>query len=403
MTFRKLVRLLVVLGLLTIGFAVAAGGRAPRKLPQIRSEPGSAARGAALFEEKKCLQCHAFEGRGGTRAPDLAQRSERSYTPALLAISIWNHSPAMWAAMGSDVSRLRMNSGETADLFAYFYSRMFFSIPGDAARGKVVFEEKNCAGCHVSKPGQNTKGPPLTAWAQVKDPITWAERMWNHSRRMDTTMMKAGLSWPQISAQEMVDLLIYIRSLPATRSQTATFQPGEPDLGRIVYERNCESCHTFGSTQPNKVDLLRSNSPRSLTDYVADMWNHAPMLRRLSGRESATLSPGDMKNLVAYLFAQRYFLEPGSASRGRVVYREKRCEWCHEERRLMTGAPDLTQVTEQFSPVVVATAVWRHGPTMLDTMKKNGFSWPEFHGSEMTNLIAYMNSRLNPKIAPLKP
>ncbi len=402
MSLRKIMRVLVLIGLLLAGFVMVAG-RGLFGAGQSRSEAGSAARGAQLFESKKCLQCHSFQGRGGSRAPDLAQRSERSYTPSMLAGVIWNHSPAMWAALGSDVSRLQVTSSETADLFAYFYSQLYFSIPGDGVRGRIVFEEKNCAGCHVPKAGQPTKGPAVAAWAEVKDPITWAERMWNHSNGMDVTMAKSGLSWPQMSSQEMIDLLIYIRNLPAARSQAASFQPGEPDLGRAVYERRCESCHTFGSKQAKKVDLLESTAPRSLTDYVAAMWNHAPMLRRLSGREFPALAPGDMKNLVAYLFAQRYFLERGNASRGQVVYTEKKCAWCHEERRSITRAPDLTRAAEQFSPVTMAAAVWRHGPPMLDEMKKQGFAWPEFHGSEVTNLIAYLNSRLTPKMEPRKP
>jgi cytochrome c2 len=367
---------------------------------QLTSQPGSAAHGRQLLEEKGCLQCHSYQGRGGKRAPDLAQKSDRSYTPSLFAGVIWNHSPSMWAALGNNTSRLRMTSAETSDLFAYFYSQLYFSIPGDAARGKLVFEEKNCAGCHVSKSGGQTRGPALSTWKEVKDPITWAERMWNHSGAMDAAMAKAGLSWPQLSPQEMVDLLIYIRNLPAARSQNAAFQQGEPDLGRVVFEGKCESCHTFGAKLPNKVDLSRTSAPRSLTDYAAAMWNHAPLMRARTGKNFPTLQPGDMKNLVAYLFSRRYFLDSGNAGRGQQVYREKSCAWCHEERRQLLGAPDLTQVSEMFSPVTMVTAVWRHGPSMLEVMKKQGMTWPEFHGSEMSNLIAYLNSRLAPKIAP---
>jgi hypothetical protein len=36
---------------------------------------------------------------------------------------------------------------------------------------------------------------------------------------------------------------------------------------------------------------------------------------------------------------------------------------------------------------------------MLEAMKKENVAWPEFHGSEMSNLIAYLNSRLPVKTA----
>jgi mono/diheme cytochrome c family protein len=383
--------------LLALGFAQA--GTPPAA--QIQTQPGSAARGAQLFREKDCVRCHAFGGRGGNGAPDLAQRSERVYTPALLASVMWNHSPRMWATLGGKAYRAPLSSPETADLFAYFYSSLFFNVPGDAARGKLVFEEKNCAECHTEKNGRRPKGPPISEWAQVKDPITWAERMWNHAGKMSATMAQAGISWPQMSPQNMVDLLIYIRDLPAARSQTATFQPGEPDLGRNVFERDCESCHTFGSKQSRKIDLLDRPGPKSLIDYVAAMWNHAPMMRSRMP-SFPTLAPGDMRNLVGYLFAQRYFLEKGDAALGQKIYREKNCAFCHEDRRAKTGAPDLRQFGEQFTPVAMASAVWLHGPTMLDVMKKEGLSWPEFHGSEMSNLITYLNSRLPVKTASSK-
>ena len=92
-------------------------------------------------------------------------------------------------------------------------------------------------------------------------------------------------------------------------------------------------------------------------------------------------------------------MEKGDPIRGERLYRDKNCSFCHENRRAATGAPDLTQLSEQFSPVTIASAVWRHGPTMLDAMKQQKLTWPEFHGSEMSNLIAYLNSRLTRKTA----
>jgi cytochrome c2 len=401
MNVRKLLIPLFVIAMLLFSLAIAAS-RELQGAPQIVVPPGSAARGAQLFKEKECLRCHSFQGRGGKTAPDLAQRSERASTPALLASLMWNHSPAMWAAAGK-TSRPILTSSDTSDLFAYFYSQLYFSIPGDAARGKVVFEEKNCASCHTARSGQNSKGPLIGKWAKVNDPITWAERMWNHASKMYISMARSGLSWPAMSPQNMVDLMIYIRSLPEARSQAATFQPGEPELGRVVFEDKCELCHTFGSKLPGKRDLLDKPAPGTLTDYIAAMWNHPTMLRRPT-QDFPALAPGDMKDLVAYLFAQRHFLEKGDVNRGANVYREKNCVRCHEQRRKEFGAPDLTQQSEVFTPVTMAAAVWRHGPAMLDAMKRERLSWPEFHGSEMTDLLAYLNSRLVPLMAaPRKP
>jgi hypothetical protein len=40
----------------------------------------------------------------------------------------------------------------------------------------------------------------------------------------------------------------------------------------------------------------------------------------------------------------------------------------------------------------MVSALWRHGPRMLDQMKTKGLGWPRFDGSQMADLIAYLNS-----------
>jgi cytochrome c2 len=116
--------------------------------------------------------------------------------------------------------------------------------------------------------------------------------------------------------------------------------------------------------------------------------------RETAGRNFPVLKPGDMSNLVAYLFAQRYFDEEGDPERGARVFESKRCVVCHELNRQETHAPDLALATERFSPVTLGAAVWAHGPAMLEKMQKQNIDWPTFKGSEMPDLIAFLNKRL---------
>src|SRR5262249_76551 len=133
-----------------------------------------------------------------------------------------------------------------------------------------------------------------------------------------------------------------------------------------------ESCHTIGSpTATSKVDLLKTSRPNSVTDYVAAMWNHAPIMRKRGG-STAKLDEGEMRDLIAYLFTARCFFEQGNPVRGNAVYQAKGCATCHETRRKELKTPDLTQMTETFSPITLTAAAWRHGPSMLSTMKQNG-------------------------------
>src|SRR3989442_2811486 len=148
---------------------------------QISIIPGSAAQGAELFREKSCVQCHASSA---PQAP----------TPTLLATALWNHSPKMWRAQQERNVQPTLDSTETADLFAYFFSLAYFSASGDPMRGALVFEQKSCSRCHETgvDPRQTRashrlplqSGPPISTWSEVSDPLVWAERMWNHSDRV---------------------------------------------------------------------------------------------------------------------------------------------------------------------------------------------------------------------------
>ena len=370
---------------------------------QITVMQGSVIQGERLLDDKGCLGCHAVNGRGGNRAPDFTRSSTSARTPALFASVMWNHSPGMWAefeAAGRQVPTL--DSSEVADLFAYFYSTLYFSPQGSTVRGRGVFEEKRCVSCHSEILDTGPRRSILESWTELRDPIIWAERMWNHASEMDSATSNRGIRWPTLSDQDIVDLLMFLSKLPETQTQMASLNVGEPALGRTVFERSCETCHSFGEAGQSKVDLLAKPRPLSITGYIAAMWNHAPEMRRRAG-STPKLNAGEMPDLIAFLFSQRYFLDRGNASKGRRIFEEKGCARCHDERRRETGAPDLSQVTEVFSPITLTSAVWRHGPSMMEKMKEQSIAWPEFRGSEMRDLMAYLNSRLVPRVADTSP
>jgi mono/diheme cytochrome c family protein len=358
---------------------------------QVKIMPGSVVRGEALLEDKACLSCHALNGRGGSGAPDFAALSSRNKTPSGLAGAMWNHSPRMWAEYQARNRQVpALTSFEAADLFSYFYAILYLAPPGDVDRGRAVFEQKNCLSCHawIVDRASIRRG----SWIESREPVAWAEQMWNHASEMDSAVINRGLAWPSLSESEMVDLLTFLSGQPLS-----SISVGEPEPGRAVFERSCETCHSLGAAEGSKVDLLRASKPSSVAHYIAAMWNHAPVMRRRGG-STAKLNQGDMRDVIAFLFSQRYFFEPGDPLRGRAAFEEKGCAGCHE-RPSAKGAPDLFQAAEVYSPVTLTAAAWRHGQAMHANMEQRGISWPEFRASEMTDLIAYLNSRLVVRIA----
>ena len=387
-------RLLVLLAALSI----AVRGANPGPM-QLQTLPGSVIRGERILTSAGCLSCHSLKGKGGTRGPDLAVPSRSAGTPALFAMSLWNHMPTMLAEIeASRVAAPDLKPGDAADLFAFFYSTLYFSPRGNAARGGNVFAEKHCSSCHSEILNTNRQEPLRETWMDLKDPSVWAERMWNHATEMESAMTNRGIRWPKLSDQDVVDLVSFLSTRAGTQTEAYDFTIGEPEIGRTVFEKSCTTCHSLGQPERSKVDLSTKSAPASVTGYIAAMWNHAPDMKKRGGA-TPKLASGQMADLIAFLFSQRYFFEPGDAQRGKKVYEDKSCLQCHEVRRRETNAPDLTKTIEGYSPIILTSAAWRHGSAMMQMMKQQGLAWPEFKGREMADLIAYLNSRLVVKVA----
>jgi cytochrome c2 len=365
---------------------------------QIQSLPGSVRKGEQLLREKGCLECHALKGTGGTRAPDFASLSAKADSPAGIATAIWNHGPRMLEEYGSAGKPLpTMTQNEVSDVFSFFFATLYFEPHGSSARGRSVFIEKKCSTCHSEVLNAQALDPFLNRWTLLRDPTSWAERFWNHVNEMDSATSLRGVNWPELSSRDVADLMTFLSSLPGAPAEGPAFSIGEPQEGKSIFERSCGNCHTLGVAEKSKVDLLKRNRQTSVAGYVAAMWNHAPTMRRRGG-SLPRLAPGEMQNVIAYLFLQQYFYDQGDAGRGKRVYDEKGCASCHEGKRA-AGAPDLAATVQAYTPITMAGAVWRHGPGMRDALRAQGKEWPRFQDSEMTDLMAYLNSRLRTQIA----
>jgi mono/diheme cytochrome c family protein len=99
--------------------------------------------------------------------------------------------------------------------------------------------------------------------------------------------------------------------------------------------------------------------------------------------------PGEMRELLSYIWAQQFFEDARDPARGRRVFDSKGCAGCHESAG--SGAPDLGAGSRRFSGPAMTAALWRHGPAMLDRMKATHVAWPRLSADDMSALIAYLN------------
>lgn len=343
-----------------------------------------ARRGAEFFRTQMCVNCHAVEGEGGNKAPDLGRRFDRNYTPAGIAAQMWDHAPVMWRAMSQqNIPLPNVSTDQAADLFAYFYSVRYFEKPGEAERGKRVFQSKHCSDCHsITASGSHGPGAPVERWESLTDPVLLVERMWNHSDLMKGEMATRNIQWPQLTSQELDDLLLYLQNLPQTRGEKLSFSLPSGEGGEALFkEKGCAGCHK------GALALEYRLGDSTLTDVAAAMWNHNPQMQK----PHPQLTLDEMRKLLGYVWAKQFFYTRGDAARGRKTFDSKKCASCHNDSS--SGAPALGKPAEPYSAIAMVAVLWRHGPAMLEKMQQRHVPWPQLTQNEMANLIAYLNSR----------
>ena len=341
---------------------------------------GDRERGGALFQSLNCVVCHSVNGVGGKNAPDLGQGRERGFSPYDMAALMWSHAPAMWSATARQgVAVPAMNEQQAADLFVFFYAAGYFETPGDAKRGKQIFLARRCGQCHGIDTSLRAGIRPVAEWDSLWEPVALAQQMWNHSSDMARALHQAEVPYPLLSAQEMTDLLAWLRASrpPIHAAGTA---PVSPESGQaLLVSKGCAGCHQ------GAMALEAHRTRYSLSDFAAAMWDH-PFR---TGNRETPLNLEEMRRLVGYLVATQFFDERGDPGHGKRVFESKRCTLCHDDPS--SGAPDRSVMSGTMTSFGMVAALWKHGPVMLNAMRQRNIAWPRFNGPEMADVSAYLH------------
>jgi mono/diheme cytochrome c family protein len=166
---------------------------------------------------------------------------------------------------------------------------------------------------------------------------------------------------------------------------------------RVFGSKGCAKCHAInGLGGTEGPDLARTPRSRTFYDLGAAMWNHLPsMIQRMEelAVEQPRLNEREAGDLIAFLYSQDFFDPPGNPDRGKHLFTRKQCVQCHQVGGV--GAvigPDLTVLGRVVAPIQIATAMWNHGPNMIDAMKAKGIERPRFTAQELNDLIAYIEA-----------
>ena len=297
-----------------------------------------------------------------------------------MASMMWNHAPTMWSAMSKmGIVRSTLTPEQSANLFAYFVSARYFEKPGDAGRGKQAFTAHHCAECHG---GAGSNGaPPVTKWDSLSDPVVLAEQMWNHGPKMRQAFAAKKIAWGDLTAQELTDMLVYLRNLPENKALVHDFQFTQSSQGEQLFaSKGCVTCHVGSNALENKL------RDQTITDIAVDMWNHQPNMKN----PPPTLTADEMRQILGYVWARQYFVGNGDRARGQVVFVEKSCASCHA--RPAGEVPSLSKGKDAYSAVSMVSYLWQHGPRMMQSMQQKNQSWPQFTSRQMSDLIAFLNT-----------
>lgn len=260
--------------------------------------------GRRLFEQKRCITCHQVGGVGGVVGPNLDHLS-RFGSPILAAAAMWNHSPAMAETMQvRRIDRPTFTGSELIDLLAYLESvapepagQVVYVLPGRADRGRNLFTAKRCIVCHSVRDQGGHVGPDLVDRALDRSLTQFAAAMWNKAPKMIRAMRERNISIPQLTGDEMADLVAYLYSVQYFG------ESGDPGRGRVhVVQKGCLRCHSLrGRGGTAAADLARVRALDSDAAVIAALWNHVGVIGDGRTPPWPALGAVEMADIIAFV------------------------------------------------------------------------------------------------------
>jgi mono/diheme cytochrome c family protein len=290
----------------------------------------------------------------------------------------------------------------------------FIDEPGDANRGRTLFEQHSCARCHQFGGQGGTTGPRLDELKDVVSSLFLAQALWNHGPEMAAKMTDLKIERQRFADDDVADLVAYLRGdKPAPTLAEAAPQAGSPLAGQTLFQqKGCIKCHAIdgvgGTVGP---DLGALPPTQHMAEMAGALWNHGPaMWAKMKDQRIAfpRLSDREMADVLAYVHFVQYVNSRGDATKGAVLFREKSCAQCHgaggegaprdgSPSDTSPKAPNLVTSSALQSPFSWSAAIWNQSPSIADKFRAAQLPWPRFTNDEMRDLVAFLRARVAAK------
>ncbi|GAB4364853.1 MAG: hypothetical protein Kow00128_06910 [Deltaproteobacteria bacterium] len=404
---------------------------------------GSAERGRQLFNESRCVTCHAVEGKGGDIGPDLAKVGSKLRPGWLMR---WLRNPQQ-VMPETRMPAYDFTERDVRDLAAFLLEE-YFDLEledeqvardleavgkGNVRRGKELVEKYGCTGCHdiegVEDRGEN--GSEMTRigdihisrleFGEVKVPRKQRTvPNWLYNKMRNPRMFKPDLKMPDYSFtdDEAAAVTTYLLSLTGEKVPPRYFRRlGEPpsdyepqgEVGRIFATYRCLVCHKVrGNGGTLAPDLSQEGSrvrKEWLREYMKVPFAIRPILvermprLKIPGADVETLYSffrtilvDDRVESLAEEAKGLRIGDPESIRRGKALYfRKYACDACHQiNLKGGTIGPDLTRAGKRLRPEWVLQ--WLRDPKTF--LKRSVEPTYAFSAKEIEDLAVFL---LSPK------
>jgi len=364
---------------------------------------GSEERGRRVFNESRCVTCHAVEGKGGDIGPDLSKVGSKLRAGWLLG---WLRNPQK-VMPETRMPVFGFTERDVRDLAAFLMveyldleqeeeqvTRDLEAVAkGNVSSGKDLVEKYGCTGCHeiegVEDRGEN--GSELTRIGDIHISrldfgdleVPREQRTvpnWLFNKMRNPRMFKDDLKMPDYSFgdEDAEAVTTYLLSLTGEKVPPQYSLPlGEPpsdygpqgDVGRVFEKYRCLVCHRIRGRGGNLAPDLSQEGSRVrkewLRVYMKSPYAIRPILVErmprlkipdadieiLSAYFRTTLVDDRVENLADPVKGLRLG-DPATIRRGRGLYYGKySCDACHQiNLEGGTIGPDLTRVGERLRP-----------------------------------------------------